>query len=155
MDLTTIGIKVGWAVETTAGTRPTTFTQIARCKKIAGVSLTTDKIDVTALEDAIKKYAAGLKDTGGDWPLTFGASDAFVTAWNALITAYETAKAAGKQTWFVVWIPNMAKSFYIIAEPGDIPMPDIDVSNPLEYEISNVINDFKGLDTAIEPTVGE
>ncbi len=34
MDLSTIGVKFGWAVEKTAGTKPSAFKWIKRCSKI-------------------------------------------------------------------------------------------------------------------------
>ena len=151
MDLTTIGVKVGYAVETTAGTKPTAFTWLKRCKAISGIELTTDKIDLTALEDKIKQYAQGAADTGGDWSLTFGLSDDVVTELAEMRSAYETAKESGKATWFDVWFPGLAKSFFIIAEPGTIPMPEVSVGSPAEIKINCTINEYKGLDTAIEP----
>jgi len=152
MDLTTLGVKFGWAVETTAGQKPTAFTQIPNCKKIGGISLESDSIDTTPLEASVKRYAKGLQDTGGKWPITFGLNDTFVDNWGALQSASDTAKSSGLSTWFVVWIPDMTDSFYVIAEAGSIPMPDIDVSNALEVQTSNVINDYKGLLAEIEPT---
>lgn len=152
MDLTTIGVKVGYAVETTAGTKPTAFTWLKRCKAISGIELTTDKIDLTALEDKIKQYAQGAADTGGDWALTFGMNDDVITALTAMRSAYETGKTAGKATWFDVWFPGLEKSFFIIAEPGMIPMPDVSVGSAAEIKINNTINEYKGLDAAVEPT---
>lgn len=151
MDLTTIGVKVGYAVETTAGTKPTAFTWLKRCKAIAGIDLSNDNIDTTALEDRIRQYAQGLADTGGDWPLTFGLNDAVIDALAAMRTASLAGKAEGKATWFDVWFPDLAKSFYVIAEPGMIPMPDIAVGNAAEIQVPCTINEYKGLDTAIEP----
>ena len=43
MDLSTIGVKFGWAVEETAGTKPKSFTWVKRCSKIAGINVTKDK----------------------------------------------------------------------------------------------------------------
>ena len=60
MDLSTIGVKFGWAVEETAGTKPKAFTWIKRCSKIAGINVTKDKIDVSCFEDKIKQYIAVL-----------------------------------------------------------------------------------------------
>lgn len=152
MDLTTIGVKLGYAVEATAGTKPTAFTWLERCKSIGGITLTTDKIDLTALEDRIKQYAEGVADTGGDWELTFGLNDDVVTALTTLRSESVEGKAAGKATWFDVWFPGLAKSFFIIAEPGMIPMPEIGVGSPAEININCTINEYKGLETAIEPT---
>ena len=99
MDLSTIGVKFGWAVEETAGTKPKAFTWIKRCSKIAGINVTKDKIDVSCFEDKIKQYIAGVGDTGGDWNLNFNGSTDFVTAWDALLDASLEGKAAGKATW--------------------------------------------------------
>ena len=152
MDLTTIGVKLGYAIETVKGTKPTTFNWLKRCKNIAGIELSTDKIDVTALEDKIKQYAEGVADTGGDWALTFGLNDDVVTALTKLRTDSVTAKNTGLATWFNVWFPGLAKSFYILAEPGMIPMPEVGQGNAAEININCTINEYKGLDVAIEPT---
>lgn len=152
MDLTTIGVKLGYAIETSKGQKPTEFTWLKRCKSIAGIELTTDKIDLTALEDKIKQYAEGVADTGGDWSLTFGLNDDVVTKLAKLREDSVAAKNDGKATWFNVWFPGLAKSFFIIAEPGMIPLPEIGVASPAEIKINCTINEYKGLETAIEPT---
>ena len=51
-DLTTLGVKFGYAVEATAKTRPTAgYTQLPRCKSIGGINLSQEQIDVSCLED--------------------------------------------------------------------------------------------------------
>ena len=152
IDLSTIGVKFGWAVETVASKKPESFKQIPRCKNIGGISLEADNIDTTALEDSIRTYVAGLKDTGGSWTLTFGLNDDLATKWDALVTASAAARKTGLATWAVIYIPGLTKSFYVTFEPGDIPMPEIEVSSALEAEISCIINEYKGLDTKTEPT---
>ena len=79
-DLTTLGVTFGYGVETTAGTKPTTFTQLKRCSEIGGISLETEQIDVSALEDYITQYAAGRQDTGGTWEVTFNMNPDIITA---------------------------------------------------------------------------
>lgn len=152
MDLTTIGVKLGYAVETEAGKKPTVFTWLKRCKNIGGIELTSDKIDVTALEDLIKQYAEGVADTGGDWAFTFGLNDDVVAALTKLREDSVAAKKTGLATWFDVWFPGLAKSFYIVAEPGMIPMPEIGQGSAAEININCTINEYKGLAEAIEPT---
>lgn len=152
MDLTTIGVKVGYAVEATARTKPTAFTWLQRCKSISGIELTQDKIDVTALEDTIKQYASGTADTGGDWTLTFGLKNSVIDDLTAMRTASLAGKKDGKAMWFVVWFPDLEKSFFVIAEPGMIPMPDVSQGSAAEIQINCTINEYKGLETAIEPT---
>lgn len=62
--LTTLGVKLYYGIETTAGTKPTAFTQLELASSIGGITLDTEQIDVSALEDFITQYAAGRQDTG-------------------------------------------------------------------------------------------
>ena len=62
--LTTLGVTFGYGVETTAGTKPSTWTQLEEASSIGGITLDTEQIDVSALEDYITQYAAGRQDTG-------------------------------------------------------------------------------------------
>ena len=70
-DLTTLGVTFHYGVETVKGTKPTAFTWLKRCSSIGGISLDTEQIDVSALEDFITQYASGRQDTGGTWDVTF------------------------------------------------------------------------------------
>lgn len=153
MDLTTIGVKVGYAVETVKGTKPAAFTWLKRCKAVGGINLEQDRIDVTALEDKVKQYAEGVADTGGSWPLTFGMNDDVITALEAFKTASATGKADGLATWVNVWFPGLKKSFFVKATPPALlPMPEVGQGSPAELKINCVINEYMGLDAAIEPT---
>ena len=60
--LTTLGVKFSYAVETVKGTKPTKFTQLEEVSSIGGISLETEQIDVSALEDYLTQYAAGRQD---------------------------------------------------------------------------------------------
>lgn len=153
MDLTTIGVKLGYAVATKNGTKPTAFTWLERCKSIGGISLSQETIDVTALEDYIMKYAEGRADTGGTWELTFGVNDGVVTALETMLAAAKTAKESNKEVWWDVWFPGLKKSFYIVATPGTkIALPEIGGGSPAEFPVSLTVNEYIGLDTAVEPT---
>lgn len=43
--ISSLGVKFGYGVETVAGTKPASFTQLERCNSIAGIALTTENID--------------------------------------------------------------------------------------------------------------
>lgn len=151
-DLSTIGVKIGYAVATTNGSKPTAFTWLKRCKSIGGISLSQETIDVTALEDYIMQYAEGRADTGGAWELTFGVNDDVVTALEAMLSEAATAKKDGKKIWWDVWFPGLKKSFYVIATPGTkVSLPEIGGGAAAEFPISLTVNEYKGLDTAVEP----
>lgn len=150
--ISTLGVKFGYGVGTLT-TKPGAFKQLERVNSIGGIALSTEQIDASALEDLVSKYVAGRQDTGGTWDVTFNLSDDVVTQLQAMITAYQGMEENGKM-WFVVWAPNMAKSFYVIAQvPQNIPMPEIGQNALMTVAISLTIEEYKGLDTAIEPTV--
>jgi hypothetical protein len=56
-------IKFGYAVES-YDTVPSSFTLLNRINNIAGISLETEQIDASALEDYVTRYIAGRQDTG-------------------------------------------------------------------------------------------
>ena len=75
-----------------------------------------------------------------------------VKAWNELLEASETAAESGLATWADIYIPGFG-SYFVKFEPGEIPMPDLEVNSKLDIQISNVVNEYMGLGEEIEPTV--
>lgn len=51
--LSTLGVKFSFGVETEKGQTPSTFNWLERCSEIAGISLETETIDVSTLEDLV------------------------------------------------------------------------------------------------------
>ncbi len=150
--ISTLGVKFGYGVETTAGVKPAAFTQLERCNAIAGIALNAEQIDASALEDFITRYVAGRQDSGGTWGVTFNFTSEVEEQLTDMIEAYNTAKANGLSMWFEVWAPNQ-KGFFVVAQPPQkIPMPEIAQNGLLTVEMTMTIEDYKGTDTAIEPT---
>ena len=153
--ISTLGVKFGYAVETVAGQKPAAFTQLERCNAIAGIELTTEKIDASALEDYISRYVAGRQDSGGDWTITFNYTAEVATQLQTMISAYNTGKASNLKTWFEVWIPNATNGFYVVAQPPQrLPMPEFSQNELLTIEVGFAVEGYKGELTAIEPTAG-
>lgn len=153
--LSTLGIKFGFGVETTAGTKPAAFTWLERCNNISGIELSTEQIDASALEDLVTKYVAGRQDTGGTWTVTFNLTAEVVTQLEAMIAAYATGQEAATplNTWFEVWSPNQTKAFFVVAQPPLVlPMPEFGQNELQTIDLTFVIQEYKGMDTAIEPT---
>lgn len=154
--VSTLGMKIGYAVETAKGTKPTAFKQLQRCNSVAGITLEVEQIDASAIEDNVSKYTAGRQDTGGTWTVTFNFTDEVEAELTKMIKAATTGRESELLTWFVVWSPLLKKSFYVVAEPPKaIPMPEIGQNELLTVELTFTINEYKGMDTAIEPTPGE
>ena len=154
MRLTTLGVTVGYGIETVKGQKPATFYQLEECSSIGGIELSTEQIDVSALEDYVTQYAAGRQDTGGDWTLGFQMDpDKSVAQIKALYSASATARQSGLATWFEVVFPDMSDAFFVIAECGSaVPMPEIGQNEAATMDISLVISEYKGLDTKVALT---
>lgn len=150
-ELSTAGVFLKYAVEATAGTRPTSgYTVIPNIKAIPDLNPEPSNLDVTDLSDLeYKRYIPGLKDVGGAIAFTANNTEAFQTAWDeTLVTAAETAHADGKATWFEVAIPAMGKSFFFSGMPSPIGLSAIEVDSVLETEAYVVPNTVHGWDTS-------
>lgn len=148
--ISTLGVKFGYA-EGKLDEKPTAFTQIERVNSIGGISLSTEQIDASALEDKVSKYVAGRQDTGGTWEVVFNISDEVVQQLNTMIAAYKEL-ADGNKMWFTVWSPYMNQAFYVVAQvPETIGMPEVGQNSLQTVTMTFTIEEYKGLDDAIEP----
>lgn len=140
----TIGMKVFYSVEQTAGTRPTAasaYTQIPGVKDIPGIGEETSSIDVTPLEEEeFMQYVAGLKDTGGNISFVANNTNAFQTAWATLVSAYNTGQESGKETWFCVTHPRLDNAFYFTGEPVNLGLSAASVNEALNANANVVVN---------------
>lgn len=136
IDLSTAGVTVQYAAETTAGTKPTTgYTKIPGIKAIPDLNPEPSGLDTTTLEaEEWKTYIQGLKDPGGAIQFTANNTEEFQTAWTTLVEAYNTAIAADKEVWFAVVIPGLTKSFYFSGKPSDLGLSAIEVDAVLEIQ---------------------
>lgn len=146
LELSTIGITLKYAAEVTAGTRPETFANaIPNITSIGELSGQPDQLEVTDLSDTWKRYIAGVKDTGGDLPIGANFTTAFKNAWEGAVTAYATAKAAGKAFWWQVAVPNFS-NFYIAGEPTDLGLMGAEVNQVLAGTAHIIPNQVAGWD---------
>lgn len=144
--ISTLGVIFSYGVETTAGTKPATFTQLPRCNSISGIELDTETIDSSALEDMQSRYVAGRQDTGGDWTVTFNLTNETIPLIETMMSASATALAESKRTWFQVSSPNLTKAFFVVGQPGSkLPMPDVGQNELFTGDISISIDEYVGL----------
>ena len=134
IDLTTIGVKISWAVETAAGTRPTTG-----YKKFTGIKSTPDynsapeTIETTTFDNLeYRSYTQGLKDQSDAKEYTANFSNEFVAEWNKFVQAAETAKESGLKAWICQDVPGADNAFYIPVEPATLSQPSMEVAGVYE-----------------------
>lgn len=148
--ISTIGVLFGYAAETTAGTKPASFTKLTRINSIGEINLDVEQIDSSALEDAITKYISGRADTGGTLDVTVNLTSETKTEWETLITAY-AALTDGKKMWFNTYHKDLGSFFVVAQPPTKIPQPAFDQNGLLTVTLSLTIESYEGLDTGIEP----
>lgn len=149
--VSSLKVRFGYAPETTAGTKPTSFIWLERCNSIGGIALETEQIDASALEDEISRYISGRQDTGGTWSVSFNLTDEVIGQLEAMIGAYD-ALSGGARMWFEVWSPYLTEAFYVIAQPPkNIPMPEVAQNELMTVEMTFTIEEYKGMDEAIKP----
>lgn len=120
--LSTAGMSLQYAVEVTAGARPTSgYKTIPEIKSMPSFNPAPSTIDSTTLaETEYMTYVKGLKDLGG--ALEYGANltEDLIDFWDELMDAYETASASGLAMWFAVVHPELSKATYYVGEPAPI-----------------------------------
>lgn len=127
---TTIGLKVLYAFETVAGTRPTTgYIQIPGITSTPDLNAAPDTIDTTSYDNVHNKTSVpGLVDFGNMEFGTFLTEELYDIYYGAdgnsgLMAAYETAEAAGKKMWLCINAPSFTHSFYIPVIPHALGFP--------------------------------
>lgn len=149
LELSTAGVSLKYCVETTAGTRPTaSYTAVPNIKETPDFNPEPSTLEVTDLSDTVwKRYIAGLKDPGGALSFTANLTSAFKTAWEGLVTAYETGIAASKQTWFEINVPTVG-SFYFAGIPSALGINGMSVDEVAEVSVYVTPNKIHGWDIA-------
>ena len=148
LEFNTIGVKLGYAVEASAGTRPTSgYTNIPDIKTIPGIELSPSKLEVTNLVDKYKRYVNGVMDAGDDVAVTANLTASLKTLWASLVSAATTAWASGKSTWFEISIPGF-DSFYFAGIPTEMGFNEMGVDAVAEASLHIIPNSIAGWATA-------
>lgn len=155
INLSTIGVQLHYAVETSAGERPTSgYTRIYGIKSTPSLNPSPDTIETTTLDELeYKTYVDGLKDLGGALEFTFNLTEELIEKWDALMEAYNAGKAAEKRTWFAIVVPGLSDAFYFPGNPSSMGLPETSVNTVLE--ITNYITPVGAPVKAAKPESSE
>jgi hypothetical protein len=135
--LSTAGVTVGYATESTVGTRPTTgFKIIPDIKEIPEMNPEPETLETTTLASTeYKTYIEGLKDLGGALSFLANYTTELETVWAELVTEYKTAKTSSKSVWFEVKHPQLTKSVFFTGQPSAMGLPAMSVNSVLETNL--------------------
>lgn len=138
ISLTSIGVKVSYAFEASAGTRPSTgYKVIPQVKEIPEMNPQPETLETTSFDNKeFKTYVDGLKDLGGVLDFTANFTQELYDLWQAASTGvmaqWETAKAAGKAMYLCIDIPGLNKSCYLSVIPSNLGLPAASVNTVME-----------------------
>jgi hypothetical protein len=135
--LSTAGVTFGYAVEVTAGTRPTSgYKLIPDIKEIPEMNPEPETLETTTLaETEFKTYIGGLKDLGGALSFLANYTSELEDAWSELVTAYQSAIDEEKATWFEIKHPKLDKSVFFTGQPSAMGLPAMSVGSVLETSL--------------------
>lgn len=137
IQLSTAGVTLHYAAETTAGQRPTSgYSKISEVKSIPELNPEPDNLETTTLEETEwKTYIPGLKDIGGALSFTANLTEKSMEEWESVVEAYNTAAKNNLATWFCIIIPGLTKALYFTGQPSPMGMPGMEVSAVLETNL--------------------
>lgn len=139
--ISSIGIKVSYAFETTAGTRPTTgYTHIPQIKEIPELNPSPETLETTSFDNLkYRTYIDGLKDPGGTLDFLANLTQELYTMWqdpaSGVMSQWEAAKEDGKAMYLCIDIPGISESCYISVIPSDLGLPSASVNTVLEITL--------------------
>jgi hypothetical protein len=144
LEFNTIGVSLKWASETTVGSRPLSgYATIPSIKGTPAIDINPNKIEVTDLSDAYRRYVDGVKDVGDSFDFTANLTAALKTAWNSCVSAATAARNASKATWFEINIPNF-DSFFFAGLPTELGVNEMGVDAVIESTLHIVPNQIAG-----------
>ena len=118
LEISSVGAKVKYAVETTAETRPTSgYKVIPNISEAPEISMEREALDASDISDEVTRYIPGRADPGGNATFTANHTEAFIDAWSAFVKEAKEAYAEGRATWIEYWYPGAKKSFYYTCIP--------------------------------------
>ena len=139
--ISSIGIKVSYAFEAVAGTKPTTgYVHLEGVKELPELNPAPDTLETTTFDNLeYKTYINGLKDLGGALEFTANFTQALFDEWNGeegVMGQYGTNISAGKAMWLCIDIPGIDQACYFTCEPSPIGVPGVATNEVLETTLS-------------------
>lgn len=129
--LSTIGVKVSYAVEVTAGVRPTKdYIRLYGLYSTPDFNIAPSTVDASSFDEEEFTYKLTILKEMPD-SLSFGAryGAKFCTQWDAFVSAYENAANDNKGTWMCIDIKGTEKSLYIPCEPLKLGLPALEANS--------------------------
>ena len=153
-EISTAGIKILYAVETSANVRPTTgylekksgsTLKIAEyVTGISGLAADYDSYDVTCLAETRRhRFVKGLQNNDGAISFACNVNPTSRTDWNEIVSEYQ-ALTGGKGMWFEINLPGDTQSVFYRCEPCEMGFPDVEAAQAVQGAIQLIENEYSG-----------
>lgn len=135
--ITTIGLKISYAIEAVAGTRPTTnYIHIPDLKEFPDLDSEPQTADATTFDNLVyTSYVTLLKDLGGALTITGNMTQELKDVWQTMYSNYSTAIKEGKRTWFAVDIPGINEAAYMTTIPSPLGVSALSANSLAEQNL--------------------
>lgn len=144
LEFSTIGVKLKYKVESSAGTRPTSgYTEIPDITSVPEIAMTPNNLECTNLSDQYERFIPGVKRLGNNFQFGANLTSNLESTWNGMCTAAASAWASGKSTWFEIVVPNF-KSFYFAGVPIELGTAAMNVDSVIGATLNVTPNQIEG-----------
>ena len=158
-EISSAGIKIYYAPESTAGTCPSTgFKQKATSATlniadyvtgISGLGADYDMLDVTPLSETDRhRFIKGLQNNDGNISLSANINPTSRADWGRIVAEYE-ALTGGKALWFEFILPGDTDAIFVRGEPLPMRFPDVDAGSAVQGAVQIVENQYKDWSAAV------
>lgn len=142
--LTSIKAKIAIAIETTAGTKPTTnYYPVPQVTALPDLDFEPDTIETTSYDnEEFKSYLTGLKDTGGTLSLEANYTEYGTDMWDDIVDTL-AEDSTGKIAWLLITFEGTEKTWFIPIKPIVTGIPDAPVNDKLSINYNfTVVKDI-------------
>lgn len=158
-EISSAGIKIVYAVETSAGTWPTaksswkekasgaTLNIADYVTGISGLSADYDQYDVTPLSETRRhRFVKGLQSNDGNLSLSCNIDPTSRDDWNAIVSEF-AALSSGLGMWFGFILPDDDEAVYFRGEPCEMGFPDVESGRAVQGAVQVIENEYGGWKT--------
>ena len=158
-EISTAGIMIFYAPESTAGTRPSTgYKQKATgatlniadyVTGIGGLGADYDMYDVTPLSETERhRFIKGLQNNDGSIELSANINPTSRADWGKIVAEY-AALTGGKALWFEFILPGDTEAIFVRGEPRPMRFPDVEAGSAVQGAVQIVENQYADWTSAV------
>lgn len=158
-EISSAGVRIFYAPESTAGTRPSTgYKQKATAATlniadyvtgVSGLGADYDMLDVTPLSETERhRFIKGLQNNDGSISLSANINPTSRADWGKIVQEY-AALTGGKALWFEFILPGDTEAIFVRGEPLPMRFPDVEAGSAVQGAIQIVENEYDDWTSAI------